>query len=231
VYDAAAAIELIHTYSLMHDDLPCMDDDAFRRGQPSAHRVYGVARTTLAGAVMIPMAAAVLSDAAGRLGLGPVEQADAVRELAGGAGAAGMVGGQVMDLAAEGCATSIDDLEAIHSRKTGALFAAALGIGARLARASSAVVAALRECGRHLGLAFQVTDDVLDEVGEAGVLGKTAGVDREHAKATYPALVGIDGARLHAEAAASRAIGALRHAGVMDRELESLIGFAVNRDR
>jgi geranylgeranyl diphosphate synthase type II len=231
LYDAACALELIHTYSLMHDDLPCMDDDDYRRGRPTAHRVYGSRAATLAGAAMIPLAAAVLDRAAAALGLGDGERAAAVTDLARGAGAAGMVGGQALDLAAERRTVSIRELEAIHTRKTGALFTCALRTGARLAGASDLVIDAFGRCGRGLGLAFQVTDDLLDVTGQTAVLGKTAGRDVEQGKATYPGLLGLEGARERGAQSAHEAVSALREAGIHDDVLEGLIDFAVNRDR
>jgi farnesyl diphosphate synthase/geranylgeranyl diphosphate synthase type II len=198
--EAASALELIHTYSLLHDDLPCMDDDDYRRGRPTAHRIYGETATTLAAAAMIPLAAAVLDEGAAKLGLTPP-----ARTAAG--------------------------LESIHSHKTGALFGASLRIGARLARADEPVVGAFGRCGVALGLAFQVADDILDVTGRTETLGKSAGRDAEHGKATYPGLLGVEGARRRAASAAADAVSALRDAGIHDDVLEGLIEFAVSRDR
>jgi geranylgeranyl diphosphate synthase type II len=230
-WSAACALELVHTYSLMHDDLPCMDNDDLRRGRPTAHRIYGERRATLAAAAMIPLACSVLARSASALGLPPVEARAAVHDLTAGAGGAGMVGGQQLDLEAESRGVSVAELEAIHARKTGALFAAALRLGGRLARAAAPAIEALGECGGALGLAFQVTDDVLDVTGQASVLGKSAGKDRAQGKATYPGLLGVPGARAHAAAAAQRAVRVLQHAGIHDETLEVLIDFAVSRDR
>jgi len=231
IHDAASALELIHTYSLLHDDLPCMDDDDYRRGRQTAHRVYGGRAATLAGALMIPLAAAVLDDGAARLGLPADRRGETVRELTRGAGATGMVGGQVLDLEAEGRRVSADELELIHSRKTGALFTASLRIGARLAQAGPRLVDAFGRCGAALGLAFQVADDILDVTGQSSVLGKTPGRDAEQGKATYPGLLGLDGARARAASATGAAVAALREAGIDDPILEGLIAFAVSRDR
>lgn len=230
-YDLGVALELIHTYSLMHDDLPSMDDDELRRGRPTVHRVYGVAAATAAGAALIPLAFEVLERAGRRLGLAPACRLDLHRELARAAGASGMVGGQVLDLEAEGRALSLGELEAVHRRKTGALFAAALRLGARAAGGSPEAVEALGQVGLALGLAFQITDDVLDETGESVVLGKVAGRDRERAKATFPALLGVTEARRRAAAAAAEALDGLERAGVADVWLTPLIHFAVERDR
>ena len=231
VYEAACAIELIHTYSLVHDDLPCMDDDDLRRGRDTVHRVYGSAAASIAGAAMIPLAVGVLADAAERLGLDGRARVAVVRELTEAAGAGGMVGGQVLDLAAEGLTIDVARLEDIHQRKTGALFVASLRIGGRLAGAHERVLHALGACGEWLGLAFQVTDDVLDETSESSVLGKTAGRDRQQGKATFAALLGVQAARAKARAAADAAQAVLRSAGLEDDRLIALADYAVERDR
>jgi geranylgeranyl pyrophosphate synthase len=231
VYEAACAIEMIHTYSLVHDDLPCMDDDDLRRGRATLHRTFGERTATLAGAALIPLATAVLTDAGARLGFGPADRRALVNELLGAAGGAGMVGGQVLDLEAEGHTLDAHQLEEIHRLKTGALFAAALRLGGRLAVAGAGVVAALGEAGSALGLAFQITDDVLDVTSESAVLGKTAGRDRERGKATFAGALGIEHARWRAEEAVARAIAALREAGITDAALEALIRLAADRDR
>jgi geranylgeranyl diphosphate synthase, type II len=230
-YDAAAALELIHTYSLVHDDLPCMDDDALRRGRPTTHRQWGIEPATIAGAAMIPLACALLDRGAACCGLDRTGRAAIVRELTDGAGAAGMVGGQALDLEEEGRTPDAGRLRSIHTAKTGALFVAAMRIGGRLAGASADALVALGDCGRGLGLAFQVTDDILDVTGSDAVLGKSAGRDREQAKATYPALMGLDAAREYAVMAATDAVNALHRAAIHDDALECLVTFAVSRDR
>jgi geranylgeranyl pyrophosphate synthase len=222
---------MIHTYSLMHDDLPCMDDDDLRRGRATVHRIFGERVATVAGAALIPLANAVLTDAGARLGFGPANRRALVSELAAAAGATGMVGGQVLDLEAEGRTLDADALEDIHRRKTGALFAAALRLGGRLAVAGAGVIAALGEAGTALGLAFQITDDVLDVTSDAAVLGKTAGRDQERGKATFAGALGIEHARWRAEEAVARAIAVLREAGITDVALEALIRLAADRDR
>ena len=231
VYDAACAIELVHTYSLVHDDLPCMDDDEIRRGRPTAHRVFGTRDAAVAGAAMIPLACAVLDEAAAVLELDATHRIEVVSELTRAAGAAGMVGGQLLDLEAEGRDVDAGQLEAIHTRKTGALFRAAMRIGARLAGAPEPIVTAMGDCGQAIGLAFQVTDDILDVTGDAGILGKSAGRDHVQRKATYAALMGVDGARARATAAADAATRALHAAGVRHDPIDRLVQFAVSRDR
>jgi geranylgeranyl pyrophosphate synthase len=230
-YHFAAALELIHTYSLMHDDLPAMDDDDLRRGRPAAHRVHGVAAALLGGAALIVRAAVVLDEAGRALGLaGPVRMGS-IQELARAAGAGGMVGGQLLDLDAEGRELDVTDLERIHRCKTGALFRASARLGAILAGARPAQIDALGGYAEEVGLAFQIADDVLDATAGTDALGKTAGKDAATGKATFPALLGLDGARAHGRAAVTRARDALRSASIESAELEALAEFAAGRDR
>lgn len=231
VCEVAAAVELIHTYSLVHDDLPCMDDDDLRRGRPSAHRAFDVPCAVVAGAALIPLAVGVAARGAARLGLPPAPRMAIIRELTNAAGAAGMVGGQLEDLEAEGTRSGVDELERIHSRKTGALLAASLRIGGLAGHGGAAVLEALGEFGRAIGLAFQVTDDVLDVTGTAAVLGKTAGKDAAAAKATFPGLLGVEDARRRAREEVDRGLAALRGANIQTRELTALAHLVVERDR
>lgn len=231
IHQLAASLEIIHTYSLVHDDLPSMDDDALRRGRPTTHRAFDVPTATVAGAFMIPLAVTQLLHGADALDATPGQRAALVRELVRAAGAAGMVGGQWLDLDSVAGTEGIGSLEAIHRLKTGALMEAALALGAIAAGAESSVIDAFREAGAAVGLAFQIRDDVLDETASAQVLGKTAGKDRAHGKATFPALLGLEDARRSAQVAAARAHAALRRVGVQDPALHDLIEFAVERDR
>lgn len=231
VYRAACALELIHAYSLVHDDLPCMDDSELRRGRPAVHRVYGSAAATAAGAAMVWLACAVLDAAARDLGLSATERGAAVLELCRAAGAGGMVGGQWLDLEAEGRQVDLPELERIHRAKTGALLAGAPVLGGRAARAGEATLAALARYGRALGLAFQITDDVLDVTGRAAVLGKPAGHDQALGKATFPQLLGLDGALERARRESAAAVAALRDAGIQSPDLEALARSAVDRVR
>jgi geranylgeranyl pyrophosphate synthase len=228
---AATAVELVHTYSLVHDDLPCMDDDALRRGRPTTHVVHGTRDAMLAGVALIPMAARLLIQSAADLELPAARAAAAVTELCRGAGAAGMVGGQVLDLQAEGEAAGLAELSRIHSLKTGALFRAAMRVGGRLGGAAPETLEALGRFGDSLGLSFQIADDILDETADATALGKTPGKDREAHKCTFPSLMGLDAARTAAEAERDRAVDVLRQAGIRSPLLESVAGFAVHRDR
>jgi farnesyl diphosphate synthase len=221
----------IHTYSLVHDDLPCMDDDDLRRGRPTTHVAHGTSAAIVAGFGLIPLAMRVLVQAAADLELPPARALAAARELAIGAGAAGMVGGQLLDLEGESRNLELDALRTIHGMKTGALFAASLRVGGALAGAAAEVQHALGSFGESLGLAFQIMDDVLDETMDAAVLGKTPGKDREAGKSTFVSLLGPSAARQAAVDEAGRAVAYLRQAGIGSTLLEGLAGFAVHRDR
>lgn len=229
VYRLATAVEIVHTYSLVHDDLPSMDDDALRRGRATLHVVFGVPRATLAGAALIPAAVSVLDGATRALKLPRERRARLVAELCRASGAAGMVGGQVQDLESEERPIGAAVLESIHRRKTGALLAASLRIGALAAGAPEEVLAALTVYGEDVGLAFQIVDDVLDVTASAEALGKTAGKDESVGKATYPALFGVEGARAHAANRVEEAVSALRAARIASPELEALARFVLER--
>ncbi len=230
VVDLSCSVELIHGYSLVHDDLPCMDDAPLRRGRPTVHRRYGAARAALAGAALIPLAFRVLDEGASRLGLKGGRRAALARELAMGAGAGGMVGGQVRDLQAEGRALDLAELERVHRGKTGALLVASLRIGARAAEADDATLAALTAYGASVGLAFQIADDLLDVTGSPAVTGKVRG-DEVLEKSTFPALLGVHGARDRAVAEARRATDVLRNAGLEEPLLDALARYSAERDR
>lgn len=225
----ACALEIVHTYSLVHDDLPCMDDDDLRRGRPTVHKVFGTARATLAGAALLPAAMEVLDREGGALGLAAPERGALVKELAAAAGAEGMVGGQLMDLAAEQRQVEPAQLETIHRRKTGALLTCSLRIGALAGRAPGELLSALTAYGRALGLAFQITDDLLDVEGSSAALGKTARRDIALRKASYPLLFGVEEARCLARASAQEAKDAIR-AYPLPRLL-ALADFVVDRSR
>jgi geranylgeranyl pyrophosphate synthase len=230
VYDLAASLELVHAYSLMHDDLPCMDDADLRRGRPTTHRERGEDVTMRAGAALIPAAALQALSACAALGCLPARARSVTAALLEAAGAGGMVGGQWADLLGEGRALGAAELDALHGRKTGALLAAALVMGALAAGAPGAVVQALEEYGRAIGLAFQIADDILDATQEAETLGKNPS-DVALGKSTYVALHGLDAARVRARAEAERAVAALRRAGLEAPTLEALAAYVVERDR
>ncbi len=228
LYDFVASIELVHAYSLMHDDLPCMDDAPLRRGRPSTHRAYGEEVTMRAGLVLIPGAAHQAWQALDRLGCSARVAAEVVRCLMEAAGAGGMVGGQWLDLEGEGRTLGGSDLDELHRRKTGALLAASLVMGAVAAGADAPVAESLRRYGRAVGLAFQIVDDILDATESAAVLGKNPS-DAALGKSTYVALHGLAGARERAEAEAVAARSALVEAGLRAPALDALAGWIVER--
>jgi geranylgeranyl pyrophosphate synthase len=230
VYRLAASLEIVHTYSLVHDDLPCMDDDDLRRGRPTVHRVHGPAAALLAGAALIPAAVAVLDGAGAALGLDAATRGRLAGELCRAGGAQGMVGGQLLDLQGEARAVDAAGLERIHRGKTGALLAASLRIGALAAGAGDAALAALTAYGQDLGLAFQIVDDVLDVVGDAALRGKAGGRDASLGKSTYPSLFGVEGARALARRRVEAAVAALAAGGVRAPELEALAAFVLERE-
>jgi geranylgeranyl pyrophosphate synthase len=230
VYDLAAALELIHAYSLMHDDLPCMDDADLRRGRPTTHREHGEDVTMRAGAALIPAAALQALAACSALGCPPARARAVTAALLEAAGAGGMVGGQWNDLLGEGRALGAEDLAELHGRKTGALLAASLVMGALAAAAPARVVSALGGYGRAIGLAFQIADDILDATQRAETLGKNPS-DVALGKSTYVALYGLESARERARAEAEHAVEALR---AVDLEAPTLVDLAyhvVARDR
>ena len=225
----AACLEVVHAYSLVHDDLPCMDDDDVRRGRPTTHRVHGVAIAMAAGVVMVPLAVRAACDAGAQLGLPNTSQAAIVRELMRASGGGGMVGGQLLDLEGEGSSLSIEQLERIHCAKTGALISASARIGGIAAGAGPIVLDALTAYGNAIGLAFQIADDVLDATSTTAALGKTAGRDVELGKSTYPMLLGVDGAIERAAALVDDACTALERAGLSTETLEMLARYAIAR--
>jgi geranylgeranyl pyrophosphate synthase len=225
----ACAPEVIHAYSLIHDDLPCMDDDDMRRGQPTVHRVYGSRTALLAGAALIPLAALVARRGAAALGCLATRRQRIVETLADAAGARGMIGGQVSDLAGEASPLTLNEREDIHTAKTGALIVASLEIGAIASDGSDAQINAFRTFGRALGLAFQIMDDVLDVTSTTNTLGKTAGRDEAMGKSTHPALLGVAAARARAEGLASAATDALAECGLLTQELLEVANFMVTR--
>ena len=225
----AAAIEVVHAYSLVHDDLPCMDDDDMRRGRPTVHRVHGVAAATAAGLAMVPLAALCAAEACDALGLSDEETTAIVRDLMVASGAGGMIGGQLLDLEGEGSPLGLNELQQIHGAKTGALIAAAATIGGRAAGAPPDALTALARYGEDIGLAFQIADDVLDVTCTTSQLGKTAGRDLELRKSTYPALLGIDGAKSRAVELVDRGCSALDEVGLLTPALFRIAHFTVER--
>jgi geranylgeranyl diphosphate synthase type II len=211
---AACALELIHTYSLVHDDLPAMDDDTLRRGRPTSHVVFGEGLAILAGDGLLTEAFALMAREPRGAALAS-RKLHAIRVVADAAGACGMVGGQAIDLDAAGSGSSFDaeGLRAMHARKTGALIRASAAAGAIMAGADDGQVQAIERYASELGLAFQIVDDILDVEGASAALGKTAGKDAAAGKPTYPALYGLDASRRMAAECVERAIAALDSRG------------------
>ena len=224
----AAALELVHTYSLIHDDLPAMDDDDLRRGRPTAHKAFGEAEAILAGDALLTLAFEVVATRPPGETLAP-RRAQAVAVLARRAGLSGMVGGQLADLEAERKPPSEAPVEWIHRHKTGALLTASVEIGALHAGATPDDLAAIARYGEAIGLAFQITDDVLDRTASAEALGKTPGKDEKSGKATYPALLGLDASRREALRLVACALDAIPQSVRERSVLEALARYAVDR--
>ena len=228
VYDLGTAIELIHAYSLMHDDLPCMDDADLRRGQPTPHTLFGEAITARAGLALIPAASLWALRASKAIGVDDAASRRIVSELNRASGAGGMVGGQALDLSGEGRRLDSNELDRLHSMKTGALLTASLMIGGIASGASESTLAGLENFGRGIGLAFQVTDDILDATEDVADLGKHPS-DSLLDKSTYVALYGLDEATKRARILTEEALGALGGAGIDAPELMALASYIIER--
>jgi geranylgeranyl pyrophosphate synthase len=231
IAELAAAVEVVHAYSLVHDDLPCMDNDDLRRGRPTVHRAFDVRAATSAGFHMVGLAARVLTSGLDALRVEPERRRSIALELFRAAGAGGMIGGQVLDLEAEGLVISIDALREVHQRKTGALIAAACAIGGLAAGSGVPAdhLAALRAYGEAIGLAFQIADDILDATATSAQLGKTAGRDAALAKSTFVSVLGVGAARAEAERLAAQAVDRLRRAALVSPTLVALAHYIVTR--
>lgn len=223
---SACAIEMIHTYSLVHDDLPAMDDDDYRRGKPTNHKVYGAGMATLAGDALLTMAFEVLLR---QSGISDAVKLSVLREVSEAAGAKGMVGGQAMDLGAAGQPVNIITLRRMHMGKTGALFRAAVRTGAILAGGDAAELVSLTRYAESFGLAFQITDDILDVTGTTEDIGKPAGSDERNQKATYVTLATLAGAEKMARDAVEAAVEALAPLGDKAAFLRDLAEFLLSR--
>ena len=223
---SACAIEMIHTYSLVHDDLPAMDDDDYRRGKPTNHKVYGAGMATLAGDALLTMAFEVLLR---QSGISDAVKLSVLREVSEAAGAKGMVGGQAMDLGAQGQPVNIITLRRMHMGKTGSLFRAAVRTGAILAGGDAAELVSLTRYAESFGLAFQITDDILDVTGTTEDIGKPAGSDERNQKATYVTLATLPGAEKMARDAVEAAVEALAPLGDKAAFLRDLAEFLLSR--
>ncbi|TSE21493.1 Farnesyl diphosphate synthase [Tepidimonas alkaliphilus] len=230
VWSVAGAVELIHAYSLVHDDLPCMDNDVLRRGKPTVHVRFGQAQALLAGDALQALAFEWLSSPSWAQ-RDPARALRLVHELAQAAGWRGMAGGQAIDLAVVGCTLDQNALEDMHRRKTGALLRASVRMGALAAGASGAQLAVLDAYAQALGLAFQVVDDVLDATADTATLGKTAGKDAAAGKPTFVSLLGCEGACGYAEALLEQALAALKRLDADTAQLQALARWVVRRGR
>ena len=224
----ACALEMIHTYSLVHDDLPAMDDDDLRRGRPSCHKAFNEATAILAGDALQAWAFELLADAPG---FNAAQRVALIKSLAKAAGLQGMVGGQAMDIAATNTNVNLQQLQSMHAFKTGAIIRAALTMGGIAANASAEQLSALDTYGTHIGLAFQVVDDILDVEGNAETLGKTQGKDSKANKLTYVSLMGLDGAKKESQRLLQAALEALGEFGVSADSLRGLAHYIIARDR
>ena len=223
----ACAMECIHTYSLVHDDLPSMDNDDFRRGRPTCHKVYGDGIAVLAGDALLTIAFEIVSHAepTSRYNMSTL-----LREVAVAAGSQRLIAGQVADLEAEGKKTTSDELSYIHKNKTAAILTTTVRIGGMSANANSQKLAAVTKFGRALGLAFQVIDDILDVTQTSEKLGKSAGKDIAAQKATYPAVIGLDASRAEARRLTRQAHGALSIFGASAKALHALANYLLERE-
>ena len=226
--ESACAIEMIHTYSLIHDDLPAMDDDDYRRGKLTNHKVYGAGMATLAGDALLTLAFEVMLRQSGAT---PETILQVVREMSVAAGPDGMVGGQALDLESEDKRISMETLRRMHMGKTGALFRAAIRSGAILGGASAIELSALTEYADNFGLAFQITDDVLDVTGDEAVIGKPVGSDEKNHKSTYVTLTSLEKAKALAKETVGDAVKALEPFGPEADFLRELVRYLVDRNK
>ena len=223
----ACAIEMIHTYSLIHDDLPCMDNDDLRRGKPTNHKVFGENIAVLAGDNLLNEAMILMMDYSIKNGMNALK---AAYEIASSAGAEGMIGGQVVDVTSEGKCISKDELEYMHSKKTGAIIRAAVVSGAILADAPENDIRILKEYGEKLGLAFQIRDDILDVVGDVKVLGKNIHVDEEHDKTNFISVYGLEKCKEICEKLSEECLELLKALTVDSQCLVDLTYYLLNRE-
>jgi len=230
VIPAACAIELIHTYSLVHDDLPAMDNDDYRRGKLTSHKIYGEAMAILVGDSLLTLAFELLTRTGTDEGISPDKVLKVISEVAQACGTGGLIGGQVADLVFENKPIKAPDLDYIHSHKTGALYRVAVRSGAILSGASAKEIKDLTEYADNLGLAFQIIDDILDVEGDAEKLGKPIGSDEKNMKATYPSLYGLTAAKEKAREIAMQAEMALEPFGTNARFMRELLHFILSRD-
>jgi geranylgeranyl diphosphate synthase type II len=229
----ACALEMIHTYSLIHDDLPAIDDDDYRRGQPTCHKAFGEAVAILAGDGLLTGAFELMTDQATQEGMGTDGRLmiNMIHEAAHAAGISGMVGGQVLDIESEGKEVDLPTLEYIHTHKTGALILVSIRLGAILGGAREQILKAFTRYGERVGLAFQIADDILNVEGKATLLGKKTGGDLSKGKVTYPSLLGLDESKRRAKELVELAIHALGSFGPEADSLREIARFIISRER
>lgn len=228
VLPTACALECIHVFSLIHDDLPCMDNDDYRRGRPTSHKVYGEAIAMLAGDALLALAFELIAENAATVA--PERVVQVLKLLSHASGTGGMVGGQVVDIESEGREITPETLHYIHAHKTGALLTASVLVGAILCGASKQQHNALQRYGESIGLAFQIADDILDVVGDQARIGKPVGSDQKQDKATYPKLFGLQESRRRAHAEVANALAALAGFGPPAEPLRAIARYIVERD-
>ena len=229
ILPVACALELIHTYSLIHDDLPAMDDDDYRRGRLTSHKVFGENMAILAGDALLTKAFHLMSDRGLTEKIAPEKLISVIHDIAAAAGYFGMVGGQVVDVQSEGEAVDTEVLNFIHTRKTGAMITAAVKAGAVLSNAGEVELNALTSYGRHVGLAFQIADDILNVEGDHKLMGKGTGSDTKRGKVTYPALVGMDASRKKAGDLVEGALSAIKNFDHRAEPLRMIAAYIIER--
>lgn len=229
VLPVACALELIHTYSLIHDDLPALDDDDYRRGMLTSHKVFGEDMAILAGDALLTEAFRLMSERTLMESISPENLLTVIHDVAEAAGYFGMVGGQTVDVQSEGKDVEKDVLQYIHTRKTGAMITVAVKTGALLSNAGEAELKALISYGRHAGLAFQIADDILNVEGDRALLGKGTGSDAKRGKVTYPALMGLDASRLKAAELVENALAAIEKFDHKAEPLRMIARYIVER--
>lgn len=230
ILPVACSLELIHTYSLIHDDLPAMDNDDYRRGVPTNHKVFGEGMAILAGDALLTEAFRLMSEREWMKDVSPAVLMDVMHEIAVAAGPLGMVGGQVVDMQSEGRAVDMDTLQYIHTHKTGAMVIVSVRAGALLSGAGASDLDALSAYGRHIGLAFQVADDILNVEGDQTLMGKGTGSDAERGKITYPALMGLEASRNKARELVAAALSAIRHLDDRAEPLRMIASYITDRN-
>jgi geranylgeranyl diphosphate synthase type II len=228
---AACAMEIIHTYSLIHDDLPAMDDDELRRGKPTCHVAFDEATAILTGDALLTLAFEILASVPFKNGDQAAKWLSVIQIIAGAAGSRGMIQGQMLDIASEGQKLSANELESMHILKTGALIEASLQCGALLADADEIQQQLLKNYARHIGLAFQVADDILNVEGNPEVMGKAVGTDELHAKSTYPSILGLSESRQLAQKLVRQALQALESFDNRAEPLRALAAYTIERKR